>query len=1176
MAQGRPPLAALGPVGEELLVACVAAEADGPLASLRGSLALQRSLRRCFLTLTQGDVAPGTLSRLAERLHTRGETAAARVAELARLYHRYRSLLAASGAKLDSGLAQVRRLSALVAQPQAALSALGLSAARDAHGDFEVHGLHRLPTWDGQPTLHAVLQAFSALFSDQTGHGARLVLPQIVDGESADGPPAALDAALKPILEPIYERHSLRVEIDWQPLGPAVAGAASETPWGRFVRVLFRPANAQPLLRSDELAADRLSITAWPSPAAEARAVARRIRDQIAAGTAPADIAVLVEDPARRTRIEAALRRYGVPVCRPFEARSFADGGGRSDLPPPLALPLSLYDLLQQGLPREGLLSVLTSSYVRLPLPDEAADATALARALRGAGVRALAGSSHDELRRRIREWLRLQSSKSGKQGASATPADPRQDRDDSTPPVELQQLAVLLDELDALPQAGTVRQHAQALLRLCERLRLTEQALGFHSAQPATTDELSAEPDEHAANLAWVLARDQAAVAVLRRVLQELPTRADLLRLGDLRFPRERFATLLRALCLRLWAEVGRQAAPSTEAVQLAGLHDLPLRARAQLHLAGLIEGEQPGSQPEDPLLSDDDRQQCNRLLGLGVFPLSRHRAESAPLRLAELLAHTTCAHLSYPRADEEGRPLLPSSFVAAVLHAAGREGHDADPVAPTAETGPAARMPPPDLARHPSELWLHAAPAFAHAEAASASVRALAAALSRHGRERRSRLVSRLAAERLRTQWFSSLAQLDGDPRRPQHIGAGAQGQQQAMAQPAAGPYCGQLTSERLIAALSARLPGSAKRPLSASALEDYARCPFRFFVYRVLHAAPIEEGGDDLDPLTSGRLHHRVLEKFFAELRDQGRLPLRGDEAERALLLRVIDEVLVEFDESERTGHPTLFRARLRRLRSDLLQLVAREAQAPIEAGCLPTLLEHPFGPLRIAAQDEASAGDRGPRTDPPADGALHIAGIIDRIDIGPGRALVLDYKTGQIRRYQDYLRAQLLVTSFQLPLYAAAVQADPQVQALAAARAAGSVDGDHTDPAQPGRSDGRLQVSARYYAVRQAVVSAPLQDEGLFALSGSARKQAGEHNVAEVSYRLWRRLRSGDFRVAPQTCEGCGVEAVCRIGTAAIDRVVAVDSSESESTSQVTPSSRSSQSASAISARAAEDA
>ena len=105
------------------------------------------------------------------------------------------------------------------------------------------------------------------------------------------------------------------------------------------------------------------------------------------------------------------------------------------------------------------------------------------------------------------------------------------------------------------------------------------------------------------------------------------------------------------------------------------------------------------------------------------------------------------------------------------------------------------------------------------------------------------------------------------------------------------------------------------------------------------------------------------------------------------------------------------------------------------------------------------------------------------------------------------------------------------------------------------------------------MRQAAVSAALSDDGLFALSGAVRTAAAEHNVAEVAYRLWRRLRAGDFRVAPKTCEGCGLESVCRIGSAAVERQLeTAESSESESSSRVSDSGRSSrQSAGWASAR-----
>lgn len=1116
MATGRPVSAALGIVGEELLFSGIAAEASGPFQSLRGSLPLSRSLRRCFLALTQAELPPGALLRVAERVGAQQPDAAARIAELARLYQLYRSRLAFGQAKLDSGLALSRRIQLYTQRGGAGLAAvlglLGLSLTRTEAG-LLIGGLHRLPSWDALPGLPAALAALTQLFPVESSAEVSVGLPQLPE---AEGEPvaAALEQGLKPVLEALYARHQLAVEIAWQPLGPAVAEEAYESAWGRFVRGLFRPASSPPLVTPDELAPSLLAISAQPSPAAEARLCAQRVRDLIDAGVPPGEIGIVVENPSRRARVARALRRYGVPVSLPREARSFADCP-RSELPPPLSLPLQIYELLQQGLPREGLLSVLTSSYLRLPLPEEAGDAGALARALRGAGVRALAGSSQEELRRRIREWLRLQR---GKRDRSADPASATE-----AEPVELRQLSLLLAELASLPSHGSIRQQTQALARLCERLALGLRAQGL-TAPPAELEaseegELSAR--ERGLSTLSALARDQAAMAVLRRILLQLPLAAEALRLGEQGVSQVQFAALLRALCQRLWAETLHQLEPAggQDAVQLGGLFELPLVPRRQLFCLGLIESELPATSAEDPLLSDDERALCNRLLGAALLPLSRSTAERSPLRFVELLAHSQAAQLSYPRADEEGRPLLPSSFVAAVLHAAGRPGPDED--LPAASLAPSEDGAAISAARHPSELWRCVAPTLARADGGSGLPRALAIALGRRDRARRSRLLSRLALERARTAWFLSLSQAGGGP-------------SDRFALPA-GPYSGQLSDPRLIGELASRLPGDASRPLSASALEDYARCPYRFFVYRVLHAAPIEEGSDDLDPLTSGRLHHRVLEKFFGERRDRGALPLGGDAEERQHLLAVIDQVLIEFDERERTGHPSLFRARLRRLRSDLLRLLAREAESPLEPGCQPSLLEHPFGPLRIAAQNDTGLN-------PATDDALHIAGIIDRIDIGPGRALVLDYKTGQIKRYQDYLRSELLVTSFQLPLYAAAVQADPLVRARA---------GLGSDAAEV-----PLQVSARYYAVRQAAVSAPLSDEGLFALAGPARAAAAEQNVAEVAYRLWRRLRAGDFRIAPKTCEGCGLESVCRIGSAGVERLLeGAESLESESSGRL---------------------
>ena len=545
---------------------------------------------------------------------------------------------------------------------------------------------------------------------------------------------------------------------------------------------------------------------------------------------------------------------------------------------------------------------------------------------------------------------------------------------------------------------------------------------------------------------------------------------------------------------------------------VLVGELGQLGAQRWAQLFITGLVDGELPQRTPEDAVLDDDDRRALNRLCDEPVWPLLQQEGERTPLWFAEALAHSRAAHLSWPAADEQGRPLLRSTLVEAVLQAAqrGEPGRRRVPL-----------LPWPDEARHRTELWTRAVlqrsladepaapksaglasePPAARYGAEAPLVRActptLLRALAEHDRDRAARLRARIAVEQLRSRWFSGLAAAVAPP----------------VLDALAGPFVGRLSQGQEIERLQPHLPGSAQRPLSASALEDYAQCPFRFFVRRVLKAAPLTESGEDLDPLAGGRLQHSVLERFFKGRRDTGRLPLRGDLDDHAAMDAAIDDELRSFHRSERTGHPELLKVRVRRLRADLHRLLTREASTPIDPGCVPARFEHHFGPLSIRSveEDEATAASGGQ----PATGALHIEGIIDRIDLGPGRAVVLDYKAGRLGRYQDLLNSHLLATSFQLPLYAAALTVDESLR----------------EGGPP-----LTEVSARYYSLRQGQVSRPLHNAEMISLDPAVRRRVPEHNVAEVAYRLWRRLRAGDFRVAPRTCEGCGLEATCRIPAA----------------------------------------
>jgi hypothetical protein len=939
---------------------------------------------------------------------------------------------------------------------------------------IDLEGLHLTVGHVGTPSLPAWLGVLEMLAHPE--RPLRVLLPSV-----EDRPP--LQRALKPLLDGLYRRHELPIEEETCPLGPL---AVDEGPWARFVRGLFRPRGQSALVTEGELDG-QLSLSPQPSPSAEAQAVTAKVLQLLTAGVAADRIAIVAESAERRGRVTEALLRAGVTTT-PLRGGVAGARLRPVELPPPLRLIAQLFEVLALGLPREGLIQLLTNRYLRFP-GSLAAEPWLLSRALRAAGVRSLrrperAKSAATELwdaatspeptwgLSRLRIWLTAQCNDDGTPKARAAHV-----------PLVIEQAELALRELSSLPTTGLLSEHVLGLLRLLSRLHYFELSSSLPKL-PSGDDSVALA--ELVTQALAARERDVAAVELLRHALAELPQWARRLGVGSESLSQREFAGLLKQVLGRLWDEQLR--ATKTMAVQVGELADVPPRTFEHLLIAGLLEGELPAFRPEDSLLSDDDRRLLERLADRPLWPQAQHASDAEPLKLAVALAHTASAHLFWPLADEEGRPIARSPFVDEIMHAA------AWPEQPlprlSSDEKPMVRL---------AELWQQ-----------SQQRPALLSSLTLRDRRRAARILSLVQIEEQRTRFFGAT-----------FANAEAAGLHSH-------PFVGRLLDEGLIGVLQPRLPGSPSHPLSASVLEDYARCPFRFFARRVLQIRPEGEGGEELDPLASGRLHHAVLEMFFKDRQASERLPVRADEDDRTALDRAIEQVVSDFVRREHVGHPELLKVRLGRLRTELWRLIEHEAKEPPEPGCLPALFEWKFGPLAIASVH----GDDHKM-------ALHIHGIIDRVDLGDGKALVLDYKAGRRERYQSQLNDKLLQTSFQLPLYVAALRADPKLNA-----------------------DKPLQsVVARYYSLRQGRVTTPLDNPTMTTLDPAERLRNPDGNVAEVAYHLWRRLRDGDFAVAPRTCEGCGLESVCRISAAPLDPPS--DATESSQSSQASQTSAPSQ-------------
>jgi ATP-dependent helicase/DNAse subunit B len=204
-----------------------------------------------------------------------------------------------------------------------------------------------------------------------------------------------------------------------------------------------------------------------------------------------------------------------------------------------------------------------------------------------------------------------------------------------------------------------------------------------------------------------------------------------------------------------------------------------------------------------------------------------------------------------------------------------------------------------------------------------------------------------------------------------------------------------------------------------LSASALETYARCPFRYFLNVVLGLISQEAPEDMLvlHPRDRGSLLHDILYDFFLRLRTAGRFPLAGQDQQELshLLMQVAQEHFQEFARTRATGFPLLWTLEQERLHEQLILLLTRESEAGGEF--LPTAFEAPFGE-DVTDTQEQFFPSLPVRFALPDGEELRLHGRIDRIDMSADqqRARVIDYKSGKPVRGRFAGG-----TALQLPLY-----------------------------------------------------------------------------------------------------------------------------------------------------------
>lgn len=369
-------------------------------------------------------------------------------------------------------------------------------------------------------------------------------------------------------------------------------------------------------------------------------------------------------------------------------------------------------------------------------------------------------------------------------------------------------------------------------------------------------------------------------------------------------------------------------------EVVNLIGAREARQWEAPVVIVAGLLEGEFPRAPREDLFVPDDERRRANEDGVLALRERSLDREEERYLFYVAMTRARELLFLSWPATDGGGRETLRSLYLEEVFERfGGEEGiltrrrlSDALPRADEiVDAG--------DL--HRRALLGLATPCFERggkgtaAEAASGTAAALADRLLESG----DAVFARAAAR-----------------------GARFRGSRRAV-----------LSDPSIVRA----------GRYSATALEDFAACPFRHFAARTLRLSPAPAAAG-LDGRLLGNIAHEVLHRLFAPAAAGGDLP------DPSLVAGLVDE---EFTAQAASIPIGLAEGRARDVMVRALEETVARERARLAAG--------PWRPTRL--EDGFGGGDAALTVPGPDGEPIVLRGRVDRVDEdGRGGAVVIDYK------------------------------------------------------------------------------------------------------------------------------------------------------------------------------------
>lgn len=226
----------------------------------------------------------------------------------------------------------------------------------------------------------------------------------------------------------------------------------------------------------------------------------------------------------------------------------------------------------------------------------------------------------------------------------------------------------------------------------------------------------------------------------------------------------------------------------------------------------------------------------------------------------------------------------------------------------------------------------------------------------------------------------------------------------------------YTGFLTGS-LSNSASEKLKQISDKVFSATELEEYAKCPFRYFLNRILSVETIEEPTEEIEAFEIGSLIHSILYSFYKTISESNRIIENCSEEEFAEYVRLIFSIAEKKTEHIKFSSPYSFfeREKIFGINGDKKQSILYkflEEERKEKSGFTPMFFELAFG-FRDTNPDSVKLNE------------IKLRGKIDRIDFSEEKNSfkVIDYKLSGRKPSKEDIN---LGIALQLSLYLYASQ------------------------------------------------------------------------------------------------------------------------------------------------------